>query len=54
MTWPNESSAALHRALGFESVGTYRHIGWKLGAWHDVAWYQRELTSTSGEPAELV
>jgi len=54
MTWPNESSAALHQALGFEPVGTYRHIGWKLGAWHDVTWYQRELTAMSGEPAEPV
>jgi hypothetical protein len=29
--------------LGFELVGVYRRIGWKLGAWHDVAWMQRAL-----------
>jgi phosphinothricin acetyltransferase len=43
MTLPNEASVGLHRALGFEPVGTYRRIGYKLGAWHDVAWMQRRL-----------
>ncbi len=33
MTLPNEASAGLHRAMGFEPVGVYRRIGC---AWHDV------------------
>jgi L-amino acid N-acyltransferase YncA len=52
MTLPNEASAALHRALGFTPVGTYREIGYKLGAWHDVAWLQRPLATTTDPPAE--
>jgi phosphinothricin acetyltransferase len=44
MTLPNPASEGLHRALGFEPVGVYRRIGWKHGAWHDVAWAQRALT----------
>ncbi|TQM06135.1 GNAT family N-acetyltransferase [Pseudonocardia kunmingensis] len=43
MTLPNDASAGLHRALGFELVGTYERIGWKHGRWHDVAWLQRTL-----------
>lgn len=43
MTQPNEASAALHRAMGFEPIGTYRRIGWKHDAWHDVTWTQRAL-----------
>jgi phosphinothricin acetyltransferase len=43
MTLPNEASVGLHEALGFQPVGTYRRIGFKLGAWHDVAWMQRSL-----------
>src|ERR1051325_1805427 len=35
---PNEASVGLHRALGFELVGTFRHVGFKLGRWHDVAY----------------
>jgi L-amino acid N-acyltransferase YncA len=40
---PNPASVALHEALGFTPVGVYRGVGFKLGAWHDVAWYQRAL-----------
>jgi phosphinothricin acetyltransferase len=46
MTQPNEASGRLHAAMGFEPVGTYRAIGWKLGAPRDVLWVQRAL----GEP----
>jgi phosphinothricin acetyltransferase len=40
---PNEASIGLHRAFGFEHVGTYRDIGWKAGAWRDVSWWQLQL-----------
>jgi phosphinothricin acetyltransferase len=50
MTLPNEGSVGLHRALGFEPVGTYRRIGYKHGAWHDVAWTQRPLATVSDDP----
>jgi len=43
ITLPNESSVALHTGVGFESVGVFRRVGWKFGAWHDVAWFQRPL-----------
>ncbi|WP_431605675.1 N-acetyltransferase family protein [Amycolatopsis melonis] len=56
MTLPNEASAGLHRALGFEPAGVYRRVGWKHGAWRDVAWVQKDLRATEGctsAPAEL-
>jgi L-amino acid N-acyltransferase YncA len=54
MTLPNDASVGLHEAMGFEPVGTYRGIGFKLGAWHDVAWTQRILGADdeSEHPAE--
>jgi len=52
MTLPNDASVALHRTLGFEPVGTYRRIGYKHGAWHDVAWVQRPLADDAGAPPE--
>ena len=51
MTLPNEASVGLHRAVGFEAVGTYWRIGWKHDAWHDVAWMQRPL-SRGGDPPQ--
>lgn len=43
MTLPNDASVGLHRALGFEPVGTFRQVGFKHGDWHDVAFAQRAL-----------
>jgi L-amino acid N-acyltransferase YncA len=53
MTLPNAASEGLHRSLGFEPIGTWRRIGWKFGAWHDVLWMQRQLAAGSEPPAEL-
>lgn len=52
MTLPNDASVGLHEAMGFQPVGTYRRIGFKLGAWHDVAWTQLTLGANSDPPAE--
>ena len=43
ITQPNAASVGLHEALGFTHVGTYREVGFKHGAWHDVGWWQRLL-----------
>jgi L-amino acid N-acyltransferase YncA len=52
VTMPNEASVALHRGLGFEPVGVYRNVGYKLGAWHDVSWWQRPLRPPAAAAAE--
>jgi L-amino acid N-acyltransferase YncA len=43
---PNVASEALHRRVGFEPIGVFPAVGWKLGRWHDVAWYHRTLRET--------
>lgn len=40
---PNEASIGLHEAMGFTAVGVYREVGWKMGGWRDVGWWQRLL-----------
>jgi phosphinothricin acetyltransferase len=53
ITLPNEASVALHEKLGFASVGVYRGIGWKAGAWRDVGWWQLDLEpGAEGPPTE--
>jgi L-amino acid N-acyltransferase YncA len=52
MTLPNEASVGLHRALGFEPVGTFRRVGFKHERWHDVAWTQRTLAAGDEPPRE--
>jgi len=46
ITLPNDASLALHRSLGFDSIGVFRAVGWKFGRWHDVAWLQRALRAS--------
>lgn len=47
---PNAASVGFHEAMGFRPVGIYRRVGYKLGAWHDVGWWQRQLREYVGEP----
>ena len=47
---PNPVSERLHESLGFEPVGTFREVGWKLGGWRDVGFWQLRLAT--GAPTE--
>lgn len=47
---PNEASVGLHEAVGFELIGVYRQTGYKLGAWHDVGWWQLSLQPPADMP----
>jgi phosphinothricin acetyltransferase len=49
-TVPNAGSIGLHQAMGFQPVGIYRNIGFKCGAWRDVAWWQLALSQPAEEP----
>jgi phosphinothricin acetyltransferase len=40
---PNPGSVGLHEAMGFQKVGVYRNVGFKLGEWRDVGWWQLAL-----------
>ncbi|HLY10656.1 MAG TPA: GNAT family N-acetyltransferase [Planctomycetota bacterium] len=43
ITLPNPGSLHLHQSMGFQMIGVYPRIGFKCGAWHDVAWLQLRL-----------
>lgn len=47
---PNAGSVGIHTALGFEPVGIYRHVGYKLEGWHDVGWWVLHLASPPAQP----
>jgi phosphinothricin acetyltransferase len=51
ITLPNPASVGLHEAMGFQPVGVYRAVGYKLGAWHDVGWWQLSLQARPSPPA---
>jgi L-amino acid N-acyltransferase YncA len=50
---PNAASVGLHESVGFKPLGIYRKVGYKLGAWHDVGWWQRVLQPPDVPPRPL-
>jgi len=51
VTLPNPASVGLHRAMGYQPVGVYRGVGYKHGAWRDVAYFQLMLQPERLDPA---
>ena len=54
ITLPNTASVQMHAAMGFKEVGVYHDVGYKLGKWHDVGWYELSLAAHVAEPPEPV
>jgi L-amino acid N-acyltransferase YncA len=43
ITEPNSASVALHKSLGFSAIGSFKDVGFKLGRWWNVSWWQLQL-----------
>lgn len=48
---PNAASVALHEKLGFVKIGDFHEVGWKLGRWIDVGYWELILGSSFPYPA---
>jgi L-amino acid N-acyltransferase YncA len=51
ITLPNPKSYSFHSKMGFEPIGVYKNIGYKLGKWHDVAWLVKTINPHNDDPA---
>jgi len=47
---PNDKSVSFHEQLGFEYFATYKNVGYKLGRWKNVGWWQLQVNEYSMEP----
>lgn len=54
ITLPNPASVRLHESVGFRPAGRYSRVGWKMGAWRDVGWWQQHLGEGDGPPSPPV
>lgn len=54
VTLPNDRSERLHNSLGFTLSGIWHHSGYKLGAWHDVGWYEKAAGNIADAPKPLI
>lgn len=51
---PNLKSIALHQSLGFEEIGVFKNIGFKLGKWHSSQWMQKSLGQDQQVPSNPI
>lgn len=49
-TVPNPNSEAFHSEFGFETVGVFDNVGYKLGEWRSVKWFKLTLCDYQKEP----
>lgn len=54
VTLPNPASETLHERLGFRRMGVYRNTGYKLGAWHDVACFEKNIRPYGPRPQPII
>lgn len=48
---PNPASVALHERLGFRKVAHFSEVGFKLGRWVDVGYWELQLPVDPAAPA---
>jgi phosphinothricin acetyltransferase len=52
ITTPNPASEGLHEGLGFQQAGQFSEIGFKLGTWRDVGYWELILRGAGPGAAE--
>jgi phosphinothricin acetyltransferase len=50
ITLPNPGSVGLHESVGFKPLCVYRNVGYKLGSWYDVGWWELALQPVISVP----
>ncbi len=53
VTVPNPRSEKLHERMGFHRSGDWKRAGFKDGAWHDVAWFEKEIAPCDVPPQPI-
>lgn len=48
---PNDRSVSFHEKMGFRYLVTYEKVGFKLGRWKDVGWWQLRLNDFVEDPS---
>jgi L-amino acid N-acyltransferase YncA len=54
ITLPNEKSVRFHEKMGFSKIADYKNIGFKLGRWNTVSWYELQLNEFDEAPDPFI
>ena len=52
ITEPNPESEKFHVKMGFNKIGSFKAMGYKLNQWHDLGWWQKQLKPFIPEPPQ--
>lgn len=53
ITLPNDASVGLHEKIGFKHLGTFHKVGFKMGKWHNVGWWELSFQNEDSLPLEI-
>ncbi|MFV0606034.1 MAG: GNAT family N-acetyltransferase [Niabella sp.] len=51
---PNDNSVRFHEKYGFKWFATYNNVGYKLGKWHNVGWWQLAIQPPKENPSDPI
>lgn len=54
ITMPNESSVAFHEQFGYRKCGEFSKVGYKLGQWQNVGWFELFLQDEAQTPKDRI
>ena len=50
ITSPNPKSEGFHESFGFMPIGAFHNVGYKLGKWRDVKWFELTISDYPENP----
>lgn len=54
IAYPNPPSIRFHESFGYQTVAHFHKSGYKLNAWHDMVWMEKELCPHTIPPQEFI
>ncbi|MDP3913175.1 MAG: N-acetyltransferase family protein [Bacteroidota bacterium] len=54
ITIPNDSSVAFHEQFGYHKCGEFLKVGYKLGQWQNVGWFELFLQDEAQSPKDRI
>jgi len=54
VTVPNDASVRFHESMGFHMAGRFPHAGFKLGEWHTVEFWWKQLADFPDDPQPVI
>jgi len=54
ITYPNDASIAFHESFGYRMAAHFHNSGFKLGAWRDMIWMEKELCPHTVPPKPFI